>query len=115
MGVEGGLRHRAALVEERANSARMQQTTIDVIGRMQEHMERLAQKVQSARSGGSPWVLSTSYRIPNTPLQVVGRYEQGRANVELNLTPDKDPTNAESNFVQGIGPANLGVSFNLRV
>jgi len=111
--VEGGLRHRAALVEERARAARTQQATIDVIGKMQEQMERLAQKVQTARSGGSPWVLSTSYRIPNTPLQVVGRYEQGRANVELNLTPDKDPSKSGASFAEGIGPANVGVSFNL--
>ena len=27
----------------------------------------ILRQVQSARGGGSPWVLSTSYRIPNTP------------------------------------------------
>jgi len=91
----------------------VQQATIEVIAKLQEKMEQLAAKVQSARGGGSPWVLSTSYRIPNTPLQVVGRYEQGRANVELNLTPDKNPLNSDASFVEGIGPANIGVSFNL--
>jgi len=111
--VEGGLRNRAALVEERARGARLQQTTIDVIAKMQEKMESLARKVQHARSGGSPWVLSTSYRIPNTPLQLVGRYEQGRANVELNLTPQRDPGKSSASFTEAIGPANIGVSFNI--
>lgn len=43
--------------------------------------------------GSSPFVLSTSYRIPKTPLQFVSRYEQGRANIMLTLTPDKEPWN----------------------
>lgn len=112
--VEHGLRRGAALAEERARSAQVQQATIEVIGKLQDKMELLAAKVQSARGGGgSPWVLSSSYRIPNTPLQVVGRYEQGRANVELNLTPTKNPLNTDDSFVEGIGPANIGVSFNL--
>lgn len=44
----------------------------------------------SSGDGSSPFVLSTSYRIPKTPLQFVSRYEQGRANIMLTLTPDKD-------------------------
>mmetsp|Transcript_31318 Transcript_31318/g.82987 ORF Transcript_31318/g.82987 Transcript_31318/m.82987 type:complete len:279 (-) Transcript_31318:197-1033(-) len=111
--MEDNLRRGAALLEERARAAQVQQSTVEVISKLQEQMEHLAAKVQSARGGGSPWVLSTSYRIPNTPFQVVGRYEQGRANVELNLTPDKSPLNTQASFVEGIGPANIGVSFNL--
>mmetsp|Transcript_33268 Transcript_33268/g.105324 ORF Transcript_33268/g.105324 Transcript_33268/m.105324 type:complete len:292 (+) Transcript_33268:86-961(+) len=111
----GSLRRSAALVEERARAAQAQRATIDVIGRLQGQMEQLQQKVQGARGGGSPWVFSTSYRLPNTPLQLAGRYEQGRANVELSLTPDKNPTDSEASFVDGIGPANLGVSFNLGI
>jgi len=103
----------AALAEERARAARAQQVTIDAIGKLQDQMEHLQQKAQGMRGGGSPWVLSTSYRIPRTPLQVVGRYENGRANVELNLTPDKNPSNSEASFAEGIGPVNIGASFNL--
>lgn len=106
------LQQGAAIIEERARTARVQRITMEVIGKLQDQMDQLQQKVQGARGGGSPWVLSTSYRIPKTPLQVVGRYEQGRANLELNLSPEKDPTNSDSGFA-GIGPANLGVSFNL--
>lgn len=105
-------RRDAALLEERALAAKAQQATIGTIGRLQGQMEQLAQKVQSMRSA-SPWVFSTSYRIPKTPLQVVAKYSQGRANVELNLTPDRDPANNENGFVQSFGPANIGVSFNL--
>lgn len=112
--LEGAFRRDAALSEERARAARTQQATIHVISKLQNQMETLQQKVQGM-GGGSPWVLSTSYRIPNTPLQITGRYQQGRANIELNLTPDKDPANSEAGFVEGVGPANLGLSFNLGV
>merc|ERR1711972_1156040 len=109
------MRRKAAIAEEQARAARMQQATLSVIGKLQAQMVQLQQKVAGARSGGSPWVLSTSYKIPNTPLQIVGRYEQGRANVELNLTPDKDPSKSGASFAEGIGPANIGVSFNLGI
>lgn len=113
--LERRVRLSAALSEERARSTKLQRATIEVIGKLQDQMELLAQKVQGIRGGGSPWVLSTSYRIPSTPLQLVGRYEQGRATVEVNLTPDKDPTHSEGGLAEGFGPANFGVSFNLGV
>jgi len=114
-GLEGRLRRSAALMEERARGAQLQHATVGVIARLQEQMEQLQQKVQGMRGGGSPWVFSTSYRIPNTPLQFAGKYEQGRANIELNLTPDKNPTDADTSFIDGIGPASLGVSFNVGI
>lgn len=111
--LEGGFRRDMALVEEKAKSARVQQTTVELINKLQSQMEALQQKVQTLRAG-SPWVLSASYRIPRTPFQVVGRYQQGHGSVELNLSPDRDPANAENGFVQGLGgPANVGVSVNL--
>lgn len=103
----------AALAEERARAALVQRSTIEVIGRLQEQMEDLAAKAQAYRDGSSPFVLSTSYRIPKTPLQFVSRYEQGRANIMLTLTPDKDPTKSDGGFAAAVGPANIGVSFDV--
>lgn len=115
MQLEQSLRRGAAIDEERARAARLQQVTISVIGKLQEQMEQLVQKVQGMRGGStSPWVFSTSYRVPNTPLQLAGRYEQGRANVELSLTPDKNPSDSDAS-INGAGPANIGVSFNLGI
>lgn len=111
--LEGAFRREGALVEEKAKSARVQQTTVEVINKLQTQMEVLQQKVQNLRAG-SPWFLSASYRIPRTPFQVIGRYQQGHGSLELSLSPDKDPANAEAGFVQGVGgPANVGVSVNL--
>lgn len=110
--LEGIFRREAALVDERALAAKAQQSTVEVISKLQSQMETLQQKVHNLRAG-SPWFLSTSYRVPGTPIQIIGRYQQGRANIELNLSPDRDPANAEAGFVDGVGPANLGLSVNL--
>eukprot|EP00928_Gymnodinium_smaydae_P035195 TRINITY_DN24811_c0_g1_i1.p1 TRINITY_DN24811_c0_g1~~TRINITY_DN24811_c0_g1_i1.p1 ORF type:complete len:300 (+),score=50.76 TRINITY_DN24811_c0_g1_i1:105-1004(+) len=112
--IEDAVRLEASLMEERALSAREHQTTIDVIGKMQREMDVLQHKAQGMRRGGSPWVLSTSYRIPNTPLQVVGKYEQGRANVQLNLTPTKDPSGMKG-LADSVSPASFGASFDLGI
>ena len=112
--LEGQFRRDAALVEERARAARTQQATVDVIAKLQSQMEMLQQKAQAGRGGGGPMEFHCSTRVPNTPLQIVGKYREGRAHIELNLSPDKDPVNAEAGFVAG-GPANVGMSFNLNV
>eukprot|EP00929_Paragymnodinium_shiwhaense_P116651 TRINITY_DN86399_c0_g1_i1.p1 TRINITY_DN86399_c0_g1~~TRINITY_DN86399_c0_g1_i1.p1 ORF type:complete len:305 (-),score=87.83 TRINITY_DN86399_c0_g1_i1:88-954(-) len=113
--LHGAYERDAALVEEQAQAARMQQAVIDVISKLQTKMELLMQKAQGLGKGSSPWVLSTSYRVPNTPLQLVGKYEQGRANVELNLTPAKDPSKSDSSLADSLGPATFGVSFNVGI
>jgi len=110
--LEGGLKRDEALAEERMASAQTQQSTVEIISKMQSQMESLQQKVQAMRAG-SPWFLSASYRIPKTPFQLIGRYQQGRTNLELSLSQDRDPANAEAGMVQGFGPMNLGVNVNL--
>merc|ERR1712039_446804 len=112
--LEGGFRRDAALEEEKQRAVQMQQSTVEIIARLQNQMETLQQKVQTMRAG-SPWFLSASYRVPGTPFQLIGRYQQGRGNVELSLNPDKDPMNSDAGFVQGIGPANLGMTVNVGV
>lgn len=110
--LEGSLRGEAALAAAQAASAQTQQSTVEIIAKLQSQMEALQQKVQAMRAG-SPWFLSASYRIPKTPFQLIGRYQQGRGNLELSLNPDKDPANSEAGFVEGFGPMNLGVNLNL--
>jgi len=110
--LESSLRGEAALEEEMAMAAQTQQSTVEIIAKLQSQMEAMQQRVQAMRAG-SPWFLSASYRIPRTPFQLIGRYQQGRANMELSLNPDKDPANSEAGFVEGFGPMNLGVNLNL--
>jgi len=110
--LEGTVRRDEAFEEQRMLAAQTQQSTVEIINKLQSQMENLQQKVQAMRAG-SPWFFSSSYRIPHTPFQLIGRYQQGRANIELSLNPDKDPANADAGFVEGLRPANVGVSLNL--
>eukprot|EP00927_Polykrikos_kofoidii_P046176 TRINITY_DN40383_c0_g1_i1.p1 TRINITY_DN40383_c0_g1~~TRINITY_DN40383_c0_g1_i1.p1 ORF type:complete len:319 (+),score=35.25 TRINITY_DN40383_c0_g1_i1:209-1165(+) len=110
--LEGSSRQDVVLGEEQAVAAQTQQRSIEIVRKLQSQMEALQQDVQRMRAG-SPWVVSTSYRIPKTPLTLIGRYQQGRANIELSLSPDKDPINADVGFVQGAGPANVAVNLNV--
>lgn len=112
--LEGSYRRDRAVAQDQAQSSQTQQLTMEIISKLQSQMEALQARIQQLRSG-SPWFVSTSYRIPKTPLQLIGRYQQGRASVEFNLNPDRDPANSEAGFVEGVGPANLGVSLNVGI
>eukprot|EP00929_Paragymnodinium_shiwhaense_P101864 TRINITY_DN6505_c0_g1_i1.p1 TRINITY_DN6505_c0_g1~~TRINITY_DN6505_c0_g1_i1.p1 ORF type:complete len:288 (+),score=59.29 TRINITY_DN6505_c0_g1_i1:65-928(+) len=110
--LEGTFRSLNALQEEDSRAAATQQTTVEVIGKLQGQMEALQQRLQQLKAG-SPWFLSSSYRIPKTPLTLISRYQQGRASFELSLNADRDPANADAGFVDGFGPANIGVKMNV--
>lgn len=110
--LEKVFRGMSALQDENVKAAATQQTTVEVIGKLQSQMEALQQRLQQMKAG-SPWFLSSSYRIPKTPLTLISRYQQGRASFELSLSPDRDPACADSGFVDGFGPANIGVKLNV--
>lgn len=109
--LEGSFRREAAYAEEHRTAVRSEQSTVEVISRLQGQMENLQMRLQHMRVG-QPWFISSSYRIPGTPVTMIGRFQQGRASIELNLAADRDPVTAEAGFVRGVGPANLGVSAN---
>lgn len=108
------LHEHAALARERSRVALMQRATSELINRLLTQMEELGEKMYGP-GGGSPWVFWTSYKIPRTPFHIVGKYRQGRTNIELSLGPSKDPVNAEAGFVEGLTRQNLGLSLNLGV
>lgn len=107
------LRQQVSLSQERMRTAQTQRATADVIGKLQKQMDYLADKLRGTTSG--PWSLWTSYRLPGTPIQVSGRYQDGRTNVMFDLVPNKDPANAEAGFVEPLTPQNLGLSLNVGI
>merc|ERR1719493_428178 len=75
--LQGAFGRDAALAQGRAQAERAQQSTTEVISKLQSQMETLQTKVANLRAG-SPWFLSSSYRIPGTPVQLIGRWQQNR-------------------------------------
>jgi len=108
------LAREAALAQLRIRAERTRRATVDVVGKLQDQMEKFGEMLHGP-GGGSPVVFWTSYRFPGTPVQVSGRYRQGRANIEFNLLPDVDPATAEAGFVSGVTSRNLGVSLNVGI
>eukprot|EP00928_Gymnodinium_smaydae_P005072 TRINITY_DN11749_c0_g1_i2.p1 TRINITY_DN11749_c0_g1~~TRINITY_DN11749_c0_g1_i2.p1 ORF type:complete len:395 (-),score=93.72 TRINITY_DN11749_c0_g1_i2:31-1140(-) len=100
------------LIEERRRAEQTQRASRDVIRHLQRQLDSLGESLRGM-GGASPWMLWTSYVIPNTPLRVTGRYTKGRANIELDLQPSKDPANADAGFVESPFPKNIGMSLNL--
>lgn len=108
--LEWAFRQQVTLVRERLRQAQAQRSVVDLIAKLQGQIEVLQEKAKGLRAG-SPVVISSSYRIPKTPVQLIGRYQQGHGSLELSLSPDKDPANAEAGFVRGLGGlANIGVT-----
>ena len=65
---------------------------------------------------GGKWNLGMAYRPPDTNINLSGSYQQGRANVQVSLVPDEGANLLGPNgFTQGVGPANLGLSFNIHI
>lgn len=113
--LEGVFRREAALAEEKALLGQSFRVAQGTLASLQREIMQLQQQVRQPRPR-SPWVVSASYSVPRTPLQLVGRLQQGgRANVELSLSPDNDPVVADAGMVKGFSPANLGVNFNVNV
>lgn len=110
---EAWLRREAELAEEQALVGSTSKLLAQATSDMQRQTMLLQQQLAVARQRG-PWLLSASWQVPGTPLQLLSRLQRGgRASLELSLSPDGDPVNAQAGMVQGIGPGKLGVSVNL--
>lgn len=76
------------------------------------------QALQAQFSGGQggKWNVGAAYRPPDTNINLSGSYNQGRANIQVSMVPDEGAALLGQNgFTNGVGPANLGLSFSIHV
>ena len=65
---------------------------------------------------GQKWQVGGAYRPPDTNINLSASYAQGRANVQMTMVPDEGAHLLGPNgFSNGVGPANLGLSFNIHI
>jgi len=82
----------------------------------QDQQLRAIQQQFAMGAGGSPWNVGLAYRIPDTNINLSGRYEQGRTQIQMSCVPDDSaPMLGPQGFVNGVGPGNLGISVNLNI
>merc|ERR1719454_369376 len=110
----------AILIEQKkAQQAKLQsagqmQTALSYLQMQQQQMQAL--QAQYTGGQGGKWNLGAAYRPPDTNINLSAAYQQGRCNVKISCIPDEGANLLGPNgFTQGVGPANLGLSFQIHV
>ncbi len=105
--------------QKKAQAAKLQssqqmQTALSYLQMQQQQMQAL--QAQYTGGQGGKWNLGAAYRPPDTNINLSGSYQQGRANVQVSMVPDEGAALLGQNgFTNGVGPANLGLSFNIHI
>lgn len=101
------------LIDVQIKSAQQHSTAMQFLQNQQQMIQQLQAQLYGQTS---PWNVGVAYRIPDTNLNLSGTYQQGRTNVQLSCVPDEyAPMLGPNGFSNGVGPGNLGLSFNLSV
>ena len=87
-----------------------------VLGRCPYCGALLPRQAQYTGGQGGKWNLGAAYRPPDTNINLSGSYNQGRTNLQISMVPDEGAALLGPNgFTNGVGPANLGLSFNINM
>lgn len=76
------------------------------------------QAIQQQALGGAvgQWNAAAVYRPPDTNVNISLGYQQGRTNLQVSMVPDESASLlGPSGFTAGVGPANVGLSFNINM
>lgn len=124
---------RRHLADTQLRAARQQAQLLQYVQVQSQQLEQLQQQVaeqqrglqQGGRGGGGgpsgPWTIGANYQIPNTNLNLQANVacepgqslRQARANIAVTCMPDEAAPNlGPRGFTHGIGPGNLGLTFN---
>jgi len=86
-----------------------------------QYLQTQSQQMQALQAQftggqGGKWNLGAAYRPPDTNINLSGSYNQGRANIQVSMVPDEGAgLLGQNGFTNGVGPANLGLSFNVHI
>jgi len=105
--------------QKKAQSAKMQtaqqmQTALSYLQMQQQQMQAL--QAQYTGGQGGKWNVGAAYRPPDTNINLSAAYQQGRCNLQISMVPDEGANLLGPNgFTNGVGPANLGLSFQIHI
>lgn len=79
-----------------------------------QHAQMQAVQQQALGGGVGQWNVGAAYRPPDSNVNVSLGYQQGRTNVQVSMVPDESTSLlGPTGFTAGVGPGNLGLSFNV--
>lgn len=100
------------LVDTQVNASQQQSKALHFL-RMQ-HAQMQAVKQQAMGGAVGQWNLGAAYRPPDSNVNLSLAYQQGRTNLQVSMVPDESATLlGPAGFTSGVGPGNLGMSFNV--
>lgn len=94
-------------------SASQEQTKAMQFLQMQ-HAQMNAVRQQALGGSIGQWNLGAAYRPPDSNVNLSLAYQQGKTNLQVSMVPDESATLlGPTGFTAGVGPGNLGMSFNV--
>lgn len=103
---------RKRLLAVQVSAAQQQSHAMQFLQMQQSQMNA----IQAQAYGGSTgqWNVGAAYRPPDTNVNASVSYQQGRTNIQISMVPDESASLLGPNgFTAGVGPGNLGLSFNI--
>lgn len=103
---------RKRLLSSQVSAAQQQANTMQFLHMQQSQMNAI--QAQAYGGGAGQWNVGAAYRPPDTNINASLSYQQGRTNIQISMVPDESASLLGPNgFTAGVGPGNLGLSFNI--
>lgn len=100
------------LHETEVNASQQQSKAMQFLQMQQAQMNAVRQQALGGSVG--QWNLGAAYRPPDSNVNLSLAYQQGRTNLQVSMVPDESSTLlGPGGFTAGVGPGNLGMSFNV--
>ncbi|GJQ15758.1 hypothetical protein GpartN1_g7549.t1 [Galdieria partita] len=105
---------RKQLIAQQIQAAQQQASALQYLQMQQAQMQAIQQQ-QYGGSGGN-WNFGAAYRPPETDVNISVGYQQHRTTIQVSMVPDESAGYlGPGGFTAGVGPGNLGLSFNINI
>ncbi|KAK4534188.1 hypothetical protein CDCA_CDCA01G0213 [Cyanidium caldarium] len=105
---------RKQLIHAQIQAAEQQRQAMQYMQLQQAQLQAVQQQQYGGALGN--WNIGAAYRPPDTNVNMSLMYQQGRTQLQVSMVPDEQAGLLGPNgFTSGVGPGNLGLSFNVNL
>lgn len=107
---------RKQLIHSQIQAAEQQRQAMQYMQLQQAQMQAMQQQQYSGGGALGNWNIGAAYRPPDTNVNLSMLHQQGRTQLQVSMVPDEQAGMLGPNgFTSGVGPGNLGLSFNVNI
>jgi len=104
------------LLNAQLTAGQQQSQAMAYLHMQQQQLQQVQQQSYGGTGAAGNWNVGAAYRPPDTNVNLSLGYQQGRTNIQISMVPDEQASLLGPNgFTAGVGPANLGLSFNINL